>query len=728
MHESRMSKKIWQIPLHKCFVLCCVLFLLCLIQACQTTRTSNTKQSTNDSLHTQANPTELLRADPGYIQWLVQQSFLHEAKELSLMVSASSLLWRQNGYDVQTGPLLEKSSMWLDVYPKQLIGNIDNNEFSSGVSTVLATLSTPTIIASLQAKGLSLYLSDITESESVWMYNTSAQSQDIKRKKSTNTAISHKIATRLGSEKDIENLRNLLRQSIDIPQPMQVQKNLLLLGTDIVSSSTGLGPDFFLAARGHKDYIGAYAMVEIPPQAWDLLPTVHEDWQCVALTASQIDALAQKGLVPQSLERHKSFILNTKPDSPQTEKYSWAATGTIRGVDGNARRWIYAFADNPTQAILQWSDPSALAQRILNSSIIKNTGILAMPLVGLDLEDFYGLAPSIKNSINDILEGTSQNQQRLNPEPMLSAAKALAHQVRMYGGWSWLRHPLDMPTMQAFMRNPSQSASGPDFFASHMGELVKDAIHSQQTIELQNYFDDLIKHHIDSTRLAHTMPDLSTVSKLSHTSELLGMSHKDSEKLANAADALFISQFMAAQSGLLFFPAKSVMSLAACLHANDSTSSQSSVVQNHPLNKNIININDLQNSIVSMPSLAMLRQAANFATAKVMARLPSSSSSLMILSAVDDNNNQKKQYLMTASNFSNHDVVEKVHMHELFPYTTYSLYEIDTNYKYGGTRYIFPVNTDSSGKFSVKEDTKVKGDFELTLSPKSCRIFIVMVE
>lgn len=680
MHKPFMINKIWHASCVKCFVrylLLCILLCipLCLGQACALKQNPASWQNTPP--HTKT--TELLRADPGYIQWLVRQSLLHAAKESALMVSGSSLLWR-HGYSVNPWPLLEKSSMWIDINPKQIL---DNTKYSSSLSL----LAKPSFIASLQAKGLSLYLSDMMESESVWTYNTAMRDHESQQENTIISPISYNIAPKIGSEKDLKSLHALLRQSVDLPQPMQVHKNLLLLGSDILPSSTGLGPDFFLAARGHKDYMGTYAMVEIASQDWELLPSIEDEWQCQALSPSQKESLAQKGIIPHTFESDKQPILQKNIDDTPTKSHSWAATGKVRGVDGNVRRWVYAYTNSPMNPILQWNDPSALAQRMLSASIIKNTGILAMPLVGLSLEDFYGFAPS-----------TRDKSAAMNPEPMLTAAKSLAHEVRMYGGWSWLRYALDTPSLEVFMHTNDHPASGPDFFVSRLGNLMKESIERGQATVIQDYFDALIAHNIDSTRLVHHMPNMSSTQY-------------------TAQDAKFAAQFMAIQSGLLFFPAQSVMSLAACLKTD-----QNPRLAPRAHTENIIDINVLQKDIMTIPNFSLLRDHAHLATAQVIARLPSSSSSLIVMSALNENSSLNGNYIIILSNFSNDEVVEKVHIDELFPHDAYSLYEIDMEYKYGGTRYIYPVNTDGSRTRGHMEDA------EFSLEPKLCRILLVVLK
>lgn len=602
-----------------------LLLLLCGITACTPrpiSKTNNTFAQNEDG-----HATTLLRADPGYIQWLEKQSLLHEAKNAIALVSGSNLTWKHNGNMVNPYPLLQKTSIWIDIEPQ----NIDKNNTYSA----LKLLSQASITTALQQKDFSLYLSNIQDTESVWSSN------DI-----TNRPISYSIAKKIGTEKELENVGMYLR-----PQ---------LLATDIIPASTGLGPDFFLAARGHKDYIGAYAMIEIPPHDWSLLPHIQDDWQCQALTKKQQKSLAKKGWIPERLYRNK----NTSNTS------SWAATGTIRGVDGNARRWVYAYAENPMQPILHWNDPSGLARRIFSASIIKNTGLLGLPLVGLSLEDLYGFEPTLtgKNAKNS-------ESLALNAEPMLTAAQALAHEIRSYGGWSWLRQSLPTNLLAHFMPSMYHTKTGPDFFTSQIENSLQKALEQNQATPLHAYFDELLAYHINSTRLAHILPTVPSYQ-----------------------DTLLAATFLASQSGLVFYPDAALLPLANMSTDNVGLQSPKSFT-----------IETLQQSILALPDFASWRETCQVATAKLLDRLASSQASLALLSALPQHApDESVRYLLSVTNLSGKDMYEQISLANHFPQTNLRVQEIDI----------------STG---VPSDADI-GDtstFSLEIPAKTCRIFIL---
>ncbi|MFI3270849.1 MAG: hypothetical protein R3Y11_01925 [Pseudomonadota bacterium] len=682
-------------------LLCLSLYTtLCFVTACAPHQAPQheTHHYTTFSQRSDTDATSLLRADPGYIQWLVQQSLLYNAKEYIQLVSGTNLTWQNNGYERNHMSLLEKSSMWIDIHARKIMN-------TEAKSSALAMLSSPTIIAALQKKGISLYLSDIVESDSLWSYNTVDQKRSATLPTNApSTPISYALAHTVGAEQELMALQTRLRQVA--PHEPSTRHSLQLLGTDIIPASTGLGPDFFLAARGHKEYIGAYAMIEIAPSDWHLLPQIQEDWQCEALTVAQEKLLVQKGVIPLALERDRLGQKDTQPStaSPQQHSQNWAATGTIRGVDGNLRRWIYAYAQSPSQAILHWNDPSGLAKRIFSASIIKNTGTLAIPLVGLSLQDLYGFTPSLRevatsSTVTNAIK--TECTKDISPEPMFTVATALAHEIRAYGGWSWLRQALPNPVVHKLM----DVNSGPDFFTSKVGELAWHAVQTGQASPLHTYFDTLLGYDLDCTRLVHMMPNTARKA-LQDTDIVDNMS---------AQDDMLIRNFVATQSGLIMVPDESLMGMGAASHAC-----------NQNLTHGNISATSLQKSILAMPDTSW-RQQHRIATAKLIARLPSSDNTLMLLSEIPQDNEHgmptatsssrtasvvKKSYFLTITNFSKHDIQETIEANTLFPQHISEIIELSFD------KYSIPTM-----QSMLREGDRDNILFEIPA--KKCRIFII---
>ena len=97
---------------------------------------------------------------------------------------------------------------------------------------------------------------------------------------------------------------------------------------DIVPGHTGKGADFRLAELNYLDYPGIYHMVDIPQDAWHLLPDVPEGQDSVNLSPEAERALAEAGFIIGELQR----VIFYEPGVKET---NWSVTPPIydyRGV------------------------------------------------------------------------------------------------------------------------------------------------------------------------------------------------------------------------------------------------------------------------------------------------------------------------------------------------------------------------------------------------------------
>jgi trehalose synthase len=260
--------------------------------------------------------------------------------------------------------------------------------------------------------------------------------------------------------------------------------NNALLGSDIIPAATGLGPDFFLAARNVREYPGIYCMVEIPEDSWGFLPETSSEWSGAALGQAQIEALNAKGLLPKSMRDESSPLGRTG---------GWAATGVIRGMDGNRYRWVYRYSGSPEYAVLNWEDPSQTAHRILSGSAVRQVGLQGQALLGLKFEAFQGLEAAPEGLALDSAHSV---------EPALTAAQSMSRELRRYGGWSWLRDDdLPLNNVNDFL------GSGADFlFDSVFSPAAEHALLTGDANLARFMADEALRLKIDFRRLVHVMP------------------------------------------------------------------------------------------------------------------------------------------------------------------------------------------------------------------------------
>ena len=298
-------------------------------------------------------PGSLLRADPGYIQWLERQSMLGNADDLAAEVSGSERLWGNSGSNDRLPLLLDAAPCWLEVNPHTLRGK----------ATAMQTLARSGTLEAFRRMGFSgLYLSPSQEQGALWH-------NQLRPDFGTGTT-SLAFDARSGDDEQFARLN------------ARAAAGGFQLGGSLPPAATGLGPDFFLQARHASRFSGLYAMMEAPASLWSTLPVSPQEWECLPLNAEQCRALTDKGLLPPALLRD---------GLPWATPGGWAVTGEVRGADGKPRRWLYRYAGNVLRPVLLWQDPSGQARRVLSAAVIRHTGLQQQTLAGLHLEAIMGL-------------------------------------------------------------------------------------------------------------------------------------------------------------------------------------------------------------------------------------------------------------------------------------------------------------------------------------------------
>ncbi len=392
----------------------------------------------------------LSRADPGYIQYLEKLSMLGQSVDMARIVSGSNLSWRSPASPPDPDGMLRLADAWISIHPYTLLVEGNKGAFSE--------LSNPklwSVMGTMGARGL--YVAPTSTAGAVWAYDrkSTANGEDI---------IQYDFSDTAGKESEY---RRMLTEA---------NKHQSVVGLDMVPAATGLGPDFFLAARWHRDYAGVYCMVEIDKQFWSLLPEVESQWMGQALTSKELAGLYEKGILPMGLAQDSQI---TGADR------GWAVTGLINGIDGNSRRWAYRYYYSPDRPVLNWEDPSATAKRILSGSAVREVGMLGGALLGLNLEPFQGLEAGAPKS-------------GYSGEPAIAAANSIGREVRRYGGWTWLRDELPLTHIAEF------AADGPDFiYDSALSPGTEHALLTGDATLLRYMIDELERLNIDFKHLVH---------------------------------------------------------------------------------------------------------------------------------------------------------------------------------------------------------------------------------
>lgn len=355
----------------------------------------------------------LLRADPGYLQWLERESMLGAAPGLAAQVSGSPRIWSGSAASPGLNLLLDAAPNWLEVDPYTV----------AAPGSVLQALAAPGFAELLAQLGVGgIYLAPTGERGDIWQARPRPGTAD-------NVASLH-LDQHVGSEKELDALHARL-------EGLHMQ-----LGGELPPAATGLGPDFMLQARHAPRFDGLYAMISVPQNLWNLLPSVPAEWECLPLRPQAVASLQQKGLLPPALLRQQL---------PWATPGGWAATGEVRGADGQIRRWVYRYADDALRPVLLWQDPSGQARRLLSAAIIRHTGLQGQTLAGLRLEALMGLdVPPAEGSGDTPGDARTQLRQRLTPG--FGALAETGREVHRYGGWAVQADALPPSLLGAVLR------------------------------------------------------------------------------------------------------------------------------------------------------------------------------------------------------------------------------------------------------------------------------------
>lgn len=398
----------------------------------------------------------LSRADPGYVQWLERQAMVYQSSALTQIVSGSSIPWRKPYIQNTASQLRNEASVWLSLHAGSVL--------TGNGASVFSWLQQPEFWRQISLLGIhGLYLSPVRESGGLWGHDGDYQlfGED---------TVAYSFAKHAGTEKEYLRLLGA------------ANRHGAILADDLIPAATGLGADFFLAARSRTAYAGVYALIEVPQKFWEILPASLSRWQVEPLSQGVVDSLRQKLVLPAPCVREQSHL----PFPP----VGWAVTGEILGIDGVKRRFIYLYHDEATRPILHWNDPSAAARKIFSGSAIQEVGMLGTALVGIQVAPFIGLEP---HGGDDSTIGVLAEQ----------VARNVAQEVRRYGGWSMLRDVLPVSLLPRFLKR------GPDFVVDHalataaqFALLTGDASLLRSTLQYmqeQNIAQERVVHSIQPT-------------------------------------------------------------------------------------------------------------------------------------------------------------------------------------------------------------------------------------
>ncbi|HEY0814755.1 MAG TPA: maltose alpha-D-glucosyltransferase [Pseudonocardia sp.] len=301
-----------------------------------------------------------------YVEWLVNQSMLGDANEISRQFSGQGTMW-QNPF-ASPGPrsAVDTASVWFTAYPISFITR-------SGES-FLAALADEELWKAFAAIGIdAVHTGPVKRAGGIsgWRYTPSVDGHFDR--------ISTQIDPDFGTETEFRAMCGMATwyggTIID----------------DVVPGHTGKGADFRLAEMKVGDYPGIYHMVEIEPEDWAHLPDVPVGRDSVNIDTSTEDWLAKAGYIIGRLQRVIFYAEGVK-------ETNWSATRPVVGPDGAERRWVYLHYFKDGQPSINWLDPSFAGMRMVIGDILHSLADLGSGGLRLDANGFLGVERSIEGS------------------------------------------------------------------------------------------------------------------------------------------------------------------------------------------------------------------------------------------------------------------------------------------------------------------------------------------
>lgn len=297
--------------------------------------------------------------DKDYIQWLVDQSMLHTAKQRAKLYAGQARLWQRPYAQARPRDASAIASVWFTAYPASIVTREDGS--------VLQALGDETLWHALSEIGIQGIHNGPLKLSGGLRGHERTPSVD-----GNFDRMSFDIDPELGTEADMIQLSR-----------MAAAHNAIVID-DAIPSHTGKGADFRLAEMAHADYPGLYHMVEIKEEDWPLLPEVPAGRDAVNLSPETCDVLKDKHYIVGQLQRVIFF-------EPGVKETDWSATPVVIGVDGKARRWVYLHYFKEGQPSLNWLDPTFAAQQMIIGDALHSIDVMGARILRLDANGFLGV-------------------------------------------------------------------------------------------------------------------------------------------------------------------------------------------------------------------------------------------------------------------------------------------------------------------------------------------------
>jgi trehalose synthase len=334
--------------------------------------------------------------NPAYVSWLLSQSMLADANEISQQFSGQGSMW-QNPYATPSPRwAVETASVWFTAYPLSLITRPDES--------FLRAMADEKMWEAFAEIGIeAIHTGPVKRAGGIsgWQLTPSVDGHFDR--------ISTQIDPAFGTEDEFRSMCGTAGW----------YGGTIL--DDIVPGHTGKGADFRLAEMKYADYPGIYHMVEIDPRDWEQLPEVPPGADSVNIDQETEEWLDKAGYIIGRLQRVIFYAEGIK-------ETNWSATRVVKGIDGVERRWVYLHYFKEGQPSINWLDPSFAGMRLVIGDALHSLADLGTGGLRLDANGFLGAEKTAAEDNVAWSEG----------HPLSEAANHLiASMVRKVGGFTF---------------------------------------------------------------------------------------------------------------------------------------------------------------------------------------------------------------------------------------------------------------------------------------------------
>ncbi|MBN9104825.1 MAG: maltose alpha-D-glucosyltransferase [Propionibacteriaceae bacterium] len=397
--------------------------------------------------------------NPAYVTWLEQQSMLRDATMLGRQLAGHAAMWANPYANPDPRAAVRQASAWFTAYP---ISHI-----TGPGQSFLAALGAEDLWAAFAKIGIDAVHTGplkLAGGISGWTPTPSVDGHFDR--------ISMQIDPVFGTEEEFRAMcANASRRRGTILD-------------DIVPGHTGKGADFRLAELNYLDYPGIYHMINIPQEAWDLLPEVPPGRDSVNLDAESEQRLADAGYIIGALQR----VIFYEPGIKET---NWSVTAPVWDYKGHLRRWVYLHYFKEGQPTINWLDPTFAGMRLVMGDAVHSLLDLGSGGLRLDANGFLGVERAVDGSGPGWSEGHPLSQ---------AANQLIGSMVRKVGGFTFQELNLSMDAIV------HTSAVGPDLSYDFVTRpAYQFALATADTEFLRLTLREALRIGVDQASLVHAL-------------------------------------------------------------------------------------------------------------------------------------------------------------------------------------------------------------------------------